>query len=349
MNRVSPITIAGRVLSASLAFVGCLLSTPTNGQVPDIGIIDFYGLRNVSEAQARQALQIKEGASVSASREEARHRLEALPNVQEARVVYACCDDGKTVLYVGISERGAPAPQFRRAPNGDARLPANMVKAGAALEEAVERGAAKGDFGEDDSQGHALFHYPEARAVQELFIPFAAQNLKLLRTVLRDSADRKHRALAADIIGYAPDKQAVVKDLVYGMSDPDGEVRNNSMRALAVISRFARMTPKRGIKVPTEPFVNMLNSIEWSDRNKSSQALMQLTENREAGLMGSLRKRALQSLVEMARWRSTAHANASFFILGRLGGFSNQEIQKAWENGNREALIKKVLERVGSR
>ena len=341
MHRVSPITIPVLVFSA---FLTLLLCTQTDGQAPEIGIIDFYGLRHVSEAQVRQALQIKEGDSVSASREEARRRLEALPNVQSARLAYTCCEAGKTILYVGISEKGAPALKFRPAPVGDARLPANMVKAGVALAEAVERGSAKGDVSEDDSQGHALFHYPEARAIQEQFIPLAARNLKLLRTVLRESADPRHRALAAEIIGYAPDKQAVVKDLVYGMSDPDGEVRNNSMRALAIIARFAHLTPKRRIKVPTTPFVNMLNSIEWTDRNKSSSALVQLTEKRNVELINALRQQALESLVEMARWKSM-HANAAFFILGRMGNFSDQEIQKAWD-GNREALIKQVLARL---
>ena len=341
MNRLSSITIPVLVFSA---FLISLLCTQTNGQALEIGIIDFYGLRNVSEAQARQALQIKEGDSVSSSREEARHRLEALPNVQQARLAYTCCEAGKTILYVGISEKGAPALQFRRTPGGDARLPANMLRAGAALAGAVERGAAKGDVGEDDSQGHALFHYPEARAVQELFIPFAAQNLKLLRTVLRDSADPQHRALAAEIIAYAPDKQAVVKDLVYGMSDPDSDVRNNSMRALAIIARFSHLKPARRIKVPTTPFINMLNSIEWTDRNKSSSALLQLTENRDAELINALRQQAPESLVEMARWKSM-HANPAFFILGRVGNFSDQEIQEAWD-GNREGLIKAVLSRI---
>jgi hypothetical protein len=315
----------------------------TNGQTPPtIGIIDFYGLRDVSEPQVRQALQIKEGDTIPASREEAQHRLEALPNVQQAQLTYVCCDAGKLILYVGISEKGAPALQFRPAPRGSARLPDNMVRAGAALADAVTRSVLKGDVGEDDSQGHALYHNTEARALQELFIPFAAQNLRLLRAVLRESADRQHRALAAEIIAYAPDKQAVVKDLVYGMSDPDGEVRNNSMRALGVIARFAQHAPKRRIKVPTAPFVDLLNSIEWTDRNKASSALLQLTEKLDAAPITSLRQHALQSLVEMARWKSRGHASAPFFILGRVGNFSDEAIQKAWDN-NREALIKTVL------
>jgi hypothetical protein len=44
-----------------LAFLFALLSGSVESKVPPIGIIDFYGLRSISEQQARQALQIKEG------------------------------------------------------------------------------------------------------------------------------------------------------------------------------------------------------------------------------------------------------------------------------------------------
>jgi hypothetical protein len=222
-----------------------------------------------------------------------------------------------------------------------------MVKAGDALSDAVTRGAVKGDVAEDDSQGHALFHNPEARALQERFITFAAQDLKLLRAVLRESSEAHHRALAAEIIAYAANKRDVVEDLVYGMSDADEDVRNNSIRALMVIAGFARSSPKQHIKVPAEPFIEMLNSIIWTDRNKSSGVLLQLTAGRDAVLLSSLRQRALQSLVEMSRWKSPGHAAAAFFILGRVGNLSDDEIQKAWSSGNRQALIETVLKRVG--
>ena len=314
----------------------------TNGQTPRIGVIDFYGLRNISEQQVRQALQIKEGNAVPDSRDAAQRRLEALPNVQQARLSFVCCDDGKAILYVGISEKGTPTLRFRPAPQRSIRLPDNMVRAGEALSDAVTKATEKGDVGEDDSQGHALYHYPEARALQERFITFAEQHLKLLRTVLRESADAQHRALAAEIIAYAPNKRDIVNDLVYGMGDPDGTVRNNSMRALGIIAKFTR-APRQSIRVSMQPFIQMLNSIEWTDRNKSAGALFQLTEKRDAGVLSSLRRDALQSLVEMARWKSLMHSQSPFFILGRVGKLSDEEIWQAWNSNNRESLIQKVL------
>jgi hypothetical protein len=344
VKRILPLAITCLICAT---FLVALPFDSASGQIPPIGIIDFYGLRSISEQRVRDALQIKEGDAVPSSRQEIERRLEAFPNVLQSRLNFVFCEAGKVILYVGIKERGAKTLLFRRAPHGRAKLPDSMVQAGDALSDAVTRGAEKGDVAEDDSQGHALYHNPEARAVQERFITFAAQDLKLLRTVLRESSDAHHRALAAEIIAYAANKRDVVKDLIYGMSDADEDVRNNSIRALAIIARFARASPNRQIKVPAQAFIEMLNSIIWTDRNKSSAVLLQLTEGHDPQTLSRLRQRALQSLVEMSRWKSPGHASAAFFILGRVGNLSDNEIQKAWDSGNRQFLIEAVLKRVG--
>src|SRR5262249_29961629 len=75
-----------------------------------IGIIDFYGLRHVSEAQARAALTVKEGDTVvigdgpPAFVAESKRRLSALPGVVNAYLNVVCCDGGAGILYVGIDE-----------------------------------------------------------------------------------------------------------------------------------------------------------------------------------------------------------------------------------------------------
>ena len=331
-----------------LSFLFVLLFGSINGQTPPIGSIDFYGLRSVSEQQVRQALQIKEGDSMPASWQEAQRSLEALPNVQQASLNAACCEAGKIILYVGIREKGAPSLQFRSAPKGALRLPEPIVKTGEAFYDALTEGIEKGDVGEDDSQGHALNSYPKLRAIQERFITFAAQDLKLLRAVLHESAEAQHRALAAQIIAYEANKWDVVKDLVYGMSDDDSNVRNNSMRALAVIAKFAQQSPKQRIKVPIKPLIDLLNSIIWTDRNKSAFALYQITGKRNPEVLSMLREHALASLIEMSRWKSRGHAFCPFFLLGRAGNLSEDEIQKYWDSGNRETLIETVVSRVKS-
>jgi hypothetical protein len=82
-----------------------------------------------------------------------------------------------------------------------------------------------------------------------------------------------------------------------------------------------------------------LNSIEWTDRNKSSFAVAMLTENRDPALLTDLRARALPSLIEMARWKSDGHAEPAFLVLGRLAGLPDDAITAAFERGDRGSVI----------
>jgi hypothetical protein len=305
-------------------------------------------LRSISEQQVRQALQIREGDALPESTKEVQRRLETLTNVEQARLTVTCCEADKFILYIGIREKGSPILRFRAAPKGAVRLPATIAQVGEEYKKAWEEAVLKGDAGEDDSQGHVLLSNPKVRAIQERYISFAAQDLAMLRSVLREASDAGHRALAAHIIAYHTNKRDIVKDLVYGMSDPDSDVRNNSMRALGVLAVFANNWPKQRIKIPVEPFINMLNSIEWTDRNKSSLALYQLTEKRNPAILSKLREHAVPSLIEMSRWKSPGHALGPFFLLGRAGNLSEDEIEKHWDSGNRETLIETVLKRVKS-
>jgi len=145
--------------------------------------------------------------------------------------------------------------------------------------------------------------------------------------------------LVAEVLGYAKDKQALVPDLTTAMRDPSPVVRNNATRAFLVFARFSPKPPAQKINIPPEPFVAMLNSCIWTDRNKSSGSLGQLTEQRDPSLLAILREQALPSLVEMARWKSMGHAWSSLVILGRIDGLSEEEIQKDLGQGNREKII----------
>jgi hypothetical protein len=106
-----------------------------------------------------------------------------------------------------------------------------------------------------------------------------------------------------------------------------------------------QQTTRRLIKIPLRPFIEMLNSIEWTDRNKSSNALNSLTYKRDPAILSELRQRALPSLIEMARWKSPGHAGASFFLLGRVAGFSDDDIKAAWESGDRASFIEAAAKR----
>ena len=344
-----------RSIPISILTVAALLSFAATHHVAaqqsaTVGIVDFYGLRQITEAQVRQALRIVEGDTITESTlRSAEKRLRALPGVSDARVDGVCCDSGKTLVYVGIEEKGTPALRFNPPPKGNARLPDDVVRAGAAFDAAFEKAMARGDFQEDQSQGHSLMRDQGARAVQEGFVALADRHGPQLREVLRDSNKPEQRALAAQVLGYATDKASVVGDLSSAMRDPDADVRNNATRALWIIAALARKAPDRKIQVPAAPFVELLNSLTWTDRNKSSLALMSLTESREPALLSSLREKAVPALAEMARWKNRGHAIAPMMILGRVAGIPESELASAAQIGSHAIIVDAALKRLESK
>jgi len=321
------------------------LSPQAPAGFPPLGIIDFYGLRTVSEAQVRPALSFHEGDAIDIvqfekRKHEAEQKIASIPGVKEAFLTLVCCADGqKSILYVGIEEANTACSAFQPAPEGSARLAGEVVRAGSDFDAAFQKSMEKGDFAEDDSQGYALFHDPDVRAVQLRFVTLAEVHFSNLIDVLRDSSDARQRALAAEVLGYVKDKQSVVPDLVAAMRDPSPDVRNNATRALVVFSRFSPTPPAEKIRIPPQPFIELLNSCIWTDRNKSSAALAELTEQRDPLLLAALQKQALPSLLEMAQWKSMGHAWSSLMILGRIGGLSDDEIEKHLDAGDRGTVI----------
>jgi hypothetical protein len=338
-----------RVIALVVVGVAALVAV-ASAQAPtfQIGIIDFYGLRRVSALEARQALTFKEDDTIApddARLAESEHRLAVLPGVAHARTSLICCDDGRAIIYVGVEEQGQAITRFRAPPHGTARLAPDILQADDEFEPALIAAVERGDAGEDRSQGHSLVHDPATRAIQERFVSFANRDRSNLRRVLRDSSDAKQRALAAQVLGYVTNKPAVVGDLVYAMGDPSEDVRNNAMRALLVFTE-ATPTPTRPVtRVPFQPFVAFLNSPVWTDRNKASLALFDLSKRRDRQLLATLAHEATASLIEMARWKSKGHAEAAFMILGRIAGLSEEAIQTAWDRDERETVISAALNR----
>jgi len=330
-----------RYLLAFLLF----LSPQSSNAFPPLGIIDFYGLHTVPEARLREVLPYHMGDSIQidqfkSQKHAVEQKLASIPGVDGAFLALVCCtQDRKSILYVGVEEADTPCEKFQPAPTGSVRLSEDVVTAGNDFEVAFRESILKGNFGEDDSQGHALDLDPDVRAIQLRFIALGGAHLANLKDVLHNSSDAPQRALAAQVLGYVRDKQSIVPDLVAAMRDPDPDVRNNSTRALLVFAEFSPKPPVQKIKISPQPFIKMLNSCIWSDRNKSSGALAKLTEKRDPALLSEISNQALPSLLEMASWKNLGHALYSLRILGRIGGLTDDEIQKNLDQGNRESVI----------
>jgi hypothetical protein len=332
------------VRSGTVTLVGVitlsLSASVVSAQLPRVGSIDLYGLRKTTPQQVREALGINVGDSLTAlALFQVPSRLAALPGVASAAVDPVCCEDGKTMLYVGLAEDSMPTLELHAPPNGAIRLPLEVLQAGAALDVARERAIMRGFMKEDVTQGHSLMADSAARMIQLQFVGLAAKHLDTLRKVLRTSSDPDHRGLAVEVLAYAANKVSVVPDLVYAMRDPSSGVRNNATRALWLIALYGQQHPESKIAVPYEPFIDLLNSLSWTDRNKSSLALMQLTESRDPKLLAALRARAFDSIVDIAQWTNPGHAMAGIMMLGRIAGIADPETYAMFERGERDKII----------
>jgi hypothetical protein len=326
-----------------LCLVGAL-SLPASAGPETLEAVDLYGLRTIPEAAVRAAVGLAAGDPAPASLEAIRGRLRALPGVADVGVSLVCCGErGGSLLYVGVREEGAPTVVFRPAPAGDARLPAEVVALGARHEAALVAAVRRGATGEDASQGYALSADAALRAVQEELRDVARAGFDGLAAVLRLSADAAHRTLAARILAYGDDRQAVACALVAAVGDPSERVRNDAARALALLAGWADGHPDAGVSIPPDPFVDVLNSVSWTDRNKGVLVLVPLTVGRDPALLATLRERALPSLVEMARWSDPGHALAPYILVARLAGVDDGAAFRAWQAGEREVVIARAL------
>jgi hypothetical protein len=87
----------------------------------------------------------------------------------------------------------------------------------------------------------------------------------------------------------------------------------------------------------------MLHSIVWTDRNNAAVALVTLTESRDPNVLDHLRERALDAVIEMARWKHLPHALPGFILAGRIAGLPEAEIQDAWNKEHRDDVIRKAI------
>jgi HEAT repeats len=320
---------------------------PNISRGPVIGMIDYYGLRKIPLATVQKALGVHEGDLLPFSKGDVEQRLDDIPGIVESHLEAVCCANGKVTLYVGIEERGAGHFELHDVPDGDAMLPEEVDLAYRRFLDASDNASRQGLTREDLTKGYARSEDPFVRAIQESFPSLVKQYLPEIRSVLRNSDDEAQRATAAYVIAYAPDPKTVVNDLQYALRDPDPGVRVNAARSLV---GFA----VAGVKVEVTWFVEMLNSLSWTDRTRALGALELLTDSRgktldprtaadQKAVLDQIRTRAFPALVEMARWKTLEHALPAYMLLSRVAGIADQQAQDAWSRGDRESVIGQAL------
>ncbi|HMF75722.1 MAG TPA: hypothetical protein VK604_08690 [Bryobacteraceae bacterium] len=332
-----------------LALALCVLAK-ADDITPRVGLIEVYGARKVSAEKIRSAIQAKAGDRLP-SREQAEERIDKLSGILASRVEAACCSNRNMILYVGVQERDAPHVEYNPAPTSDVQLPASLYESYRSLLDSVEASLRGRNADEDLTNGYSLMADPESRELQQSFLPAVEQNLVVLDKVIRQSADAEQRAAAAYLLQYGPRGPHVIRTTIdalqYALRDQEDMVRENAIHSLHAIELGAKLHPNQGIQLEPTWFVELMNSVVWSDRRNASLVLVDITESRNPDTLQLLRDRALPSVLEMARWHDLKHALPAFILAGRLAGMDEKAIKQAWLGDDRETVLKEALKRQG--
>jgi hypothetical protein len=328
-----------RVLLAVWLALAATIAAQTESR--PIGAIDFFGMQGVDVDGVRGALPLHEGDVLAIDSGDPRERVAAAVRQTIGRgptdIAIVCCDERQQwLLFIGLPGTSSKPMTYQPSPTSSIRLPPAVITLDDELIHALMAAVAAGDAGEDDAQGFALSSNAALRSKQLALRDYAVGHEALLMRVVEQSSDARHRAIAAAALGYSNASKAQVSALAAASFDPNESVRNNAVRALAVLLG-ARPELARGIDV--RPFVSLLTSNTWTDRNKGSMLFVAMTRPRDERLLQMLRADAFGALAEMARWRSRGHAAGARILLGRLAGIEEQHLQQLVDEGRADEIL----------
>ena len=308
----------------------------------EVGQINYFGYGGLDLDSVRARLPLSVGDSwtmTTSPREQASisEEVQGVTGRPPTDVAVLCCDSNQRLLvYVGLAGDSSRPFASAPSPHGTERLaPAALDLYNSSLL-AMARAAQRGELREDDSAGYALSYDPETRKSQLRMREYAAAHERELERVLRAAGSARQREAGAVLLGYAPMSQMQVDALAAAAHDEDPQVRNSAVRALSVLAKAPEASAYR---IDPRPFVELLLSSRWTDRNKGSLLLAQLTESRDPEVLAAVAEKALPSLVEGANWTSASHAYAFQEILGRVGGIPEEKLQKMIREGHTAEIV----------
>jgi hypothetical protein len=326
----------------AVGLIALVTSAFAQPEPTQVGIIDFFGYTGIDLARVRAALPLQEGDTIiwsgpGESKAAIRAGVRKAIGRDSTDESFVCCEDGKWLVYIGLPGASNKPVTYNPIPKGDARFSPDVVKLHKAMGDALLTAVKSGDAREDRTQGFALSENPALRSAQIAIREHALENEAEIVRVLESSADGEHRAMAATALGYVRASSRQVAGLARASLDAHDEVRNNAVRALGVL---LQARPEFARDVPAASFHPLLASPIWSDHNKGAMLVEALTKNRDPELLRQLRADALDNLLEMARWRSSGHADTARMLLGRIAGIEEDRLLKLVASRDVDSIIK---------
>jgi len=138
---------------------------------------------------------------------------------------------------------------------------------------------------------------------------------------------------------YAPKDKDQITALLHAVNDPDSTVRNNAVRVLAALAEHDASIARQ---IPPDPFIPILRSLTWTDRNKAMFVLAPITAARDVKTLDSLRRQAITPLRQLSGWTYWDHASMALVLLGRAAGIPEERLQSLLAAGDAAAILDEV-------
>jgi hypothetical protein len=312
----------GAVLGACLFWV---VASETCVAKDRIAYIEFFGYQGIDVEALRKALPFHEGDEVPRDLQAvARMVVKRTTGKEATNVAPICClNDGDTAVFIGLAGTSNRPFALNRRPTQSLSLSLELLKLVREMDDAEHEATDMREV--DPPRGYRLMQDPKAHAAELRVREYARSHEKELIRVMAGAADSEQRAIATDALGYADRSPQQIDAFVVAAHDPDDTVRNNATRAL---SEILDAEPAAASVVPAAPFIEMLHSGTWTDRNKSCSVLESLTKSRDVAMLANLKARAWDALVEMARWRTRSWNGDARLILARIAGIPEERARE---------------------
>lgn len=316
-----------------------VLSTSSAIAENRVANIDFFGHKGIDVAKVLKSLPLRQGDEVHQKTEnDLKKSVTQSLGKAPTDIAVVCCDKNHDFyIFIGLPGLSSRNMIFHPEPQGESRLPPEIISLAKQMNKAVHEAVRKGNAEEDFSNGYSLSKDPSARALQLAFRQSAIRHEQQLIKVVQTASSTEHRQIASQAIGYLNQSHAQIAALVDASKDINETVRNNAIRALGVL---VNSKSPLATEIPADNFIDLLNSGSWTDRNKGLMLLTGLTAGRSPDLLKKLQLKALDALVEMASWRQGEYALGSLMILGRIADIPEKRLVELCRDGSVDAIIK---------
>jgi hypothetical protein len=159
------------------------------------------------------------------------------------------------------------------------------------------------------------FDRPELAGFEDTFVKEVPSNTGALTKVLRMERDPDKRVAALMLLGYVKSREELVEILLPSLHDPEPELRNEALRALATVQKG-----QPSVIVPLEPVLEALWYPSLTDRNKAGWALVRIVEVEGSKRRTQILAKAGSVLNEMAGMKSKLDSLPARKVLAMLAG-----------------------------